>query len=287
MQDLGKEPTAMAESGGDELSLHDVAEHLGVHYMTAYRYVRTGQLPARRDGGGWRVRRGDLEAFARPDTRPRGTRGKPQWKQHVDRLRDRLVTGDEAGAWQVVERALVGGAEPAELYVRILAPALRDVGDRWAQGRFTVEDEHRATTVATRVIGRMGPRFARPGRHRGTVVVGAVPGDSHALPVAMLADVLRGERYEVVDLGGSTPLESFVSAASRADDLVAIGLSTSTAEGLAEAPSVVKALRAELPGVPVLLGGPAVGDEASARRAGADAWAPDAIKAVAALDQLG
>ena len=36
----------MVESRDGELSLHDVAERLGVHYMTAYRYVRTGQLAA-------------------------------------------------------------------------------------------------------------------------------------------------------------------------------------------------------------------------------------------------
>ncbi len=275
----------MVESREDDLSLHEVAERLGVHYMTAYRYLRTGQLVARREAGEWRVRSQDLDAFTRPAA-ARGTRGKPRWAQHAHRLRDRLVTGDEAGAWQVLERALVGGAEPQELYVRVLGPALREVGDGWAEGRLTVEDEHRATAVATRIIGRMGPRFARPGRHRGTVIVGAVPGDSHALPVAMLADVLRGERYEVFDLGGSTPLESFVSAGAQADNLIAVGLSASTQDGLAAAAEVIAVLHAELGNVPVLLGGPAVPDERTARRAGADAWAPDAVRAAALLEQL-
>ena len=32
------------------LTLAEAANHLGVHYMTAYRYVRTGQLPARKAG---------------------------------------------------------------------------------------------------------------------------------------------------------------------------------------------------------------------------------------------
>ena len=32
------------------LTLPEVAEKLGVHYMTAYRYVRTGRLPAKRSG---------------------------------------------------------------------------------------------------------------------------------------------------------------------------------------------------------------------------------------------
>ena len=32
------------------ITLHEAAARLGVHYMTAYRYVRTGRLPAERDG---------------------------------------------------------------------------------------------------------------------------------------------------------------------------------------------------------------------------------------------
>ena len=39
------------------VTLHEAAERLGVHYMTAYRYVRTGRLPAERDGAhGWSTR---------------------------------------------------------------------------------------------------------------------------------------------------------------------------------------------------------------------------------------
>ena len=48
----------------NELSLNEVAEKLGVHYMTVYRYVRTGLLPAAKSGGTWRVLADDLENFA-------------------------------------------------------------------------------------------------------------------------------------------------------------------------------------------------------------------------------
>lgn len=285
-----KDDATMARSTGPELSLHEVAERLGVHYMTAYRYVRTGQLPARREGGEWRLREADVTAFATQAAR-RGSgrtgRGRRQrWRDHIERLRDRMVNGDEPGAWQVLERALVGGAEPTDLYVHVLGPALHEVGDGWESGELTIEDEHRASVVATRVIGRLGPRFARPGRRRGTVVLGAAPEDTHALPTAMLADVLRAARYRVIDLGGATPVESFLTAARDADSLVAVGVSASTSASLGAATSVIAAVRASLPGVPILLGGPAVVDEATAQRAGADGWAADAATAVAVLGAL-
>ncbi|HLU43332.1 MAG TPA: helix-turn-helix domain-containing protein, partial [Microthrixaceae bacterium] len=48
----------------ETLNLKQVAQRLGVHYMTAYRYVRTGRLPARREGNVWLVEGADLAAFA-------------------------------------------------------------------------------------------------------------------------------------------------------------------------------------------------------------------------------
>ena len=46
-----------------DISLHDVAEMLDVHYMTVYRYVRQGQLPATKVGRSWYVKPSDLELF--------------------------------------------------------------------------------------------------------------------------------------------------------------------------------------------------------------------------------
>ena len=48
---------------GDGMTLQQAAAFLGVHYMTVYRYVRLGLLPARKDGARWRVERADVEAF--------------------------------------------------------------------------------------------------------------------------------------------------------------------------------------------------------------------------------
>ncbi len=45
------------------LTLHEAAAELGVHYMTAYRYVRLGQLDAVKRSGTWRVSRAELDRF--------------------------------------------------------------------------------------------------------------------------------------------------------------------------------------------------------------------------------
>ena len=43
--------------------MHEVADELGVHYMTTYRYVRLGMLPARKVGSTWRVKASDVAEF--------------------------------------------------------------------------------------------------------------------------------------------------------------------------------------------------------------------------------
>ena len=79
---------------------------------------------------------------------------------------DRLVAGDEAGAWSILEEALLGGADPVGLHVDLLAAAMGEIGERWAVDELSIADEHRATALASRLVGRLGPRFVRRCRRR-------------------------------------------------------------------------------------------------------------------------
>ena len=174
----GKEP--------DLIGLNEVADRLGVHYMTVYRYMRTGRLPAVKVGGEWRVEPRDVDHLLRRE--PVGEVRAPRRNWAKSRILDRLLAGDELGAWNVVESALASGAAPSEVHLALLAPALRTVGERWEAGGITVGDEHKASVVARRVISRLGPQFNRRGRKRGVVVLGAVAGERHDIPGAMVAD---------------------------------------------------------------------------------------------------
>ncbi|HEX6423308.1 MAG TPA: B12-binding domain-containing protein [Acidimicrobiales bacterium] len=257
------------------LTLQQVADQLGVHYMTAYRYVRTGQLAGVRRGGRWTVTAGDLAAFPRRagDDAP-GDAGSDG--PYRTRLLDRLVAGDEAGAWRVVESALVSATTPDRAHLDLLAPCLRAVGDRWAAGTLTVGGEHVASAVAARLAARLAPLCARRGRHRGTLVVGGAPGELHGLPITLLANVLRARGWEVVELGPNTPTADLVGAASSADRLRAVGVSVGSAATLDAAAGTLAELGERLPEVPRLVGGSGVPDAAAARLLGGDAWAPDA-----------
>jgi len=254
---------------------------LGVHYMTVYHYVRTGKLAGERHSATWSVAVADVEAIRdQPRRQVRGAARTVRPRQ----LADRLVAGDEAGSWTLLEGALASGNAPSSVYGDILSPAMRLIGAEWERGAITVADEHRASAVATRLVGRMGPYFARRGRSKGTVVLGAAPGDHHSLPGAMLADLLRVAGFDPDDLGANTPPASFVDAATTADRLVAVLVGATMATHDDAIRDVVSALRGAGVRVAILTGGHGVRDDARALSLGADGWTGlDAATAVEAV----
>jgi excisionase family DNA binding protein len=273
---------------GDDMTLHAAAEQLGVHYMTAYRYVRLGLLPATKLGSTWRVAAADLATFRTGPSTERAApgEGSARTAPWAARFESRLVAGDGVGAWGVVEAALTAGMVPGEVYLDVIAPALRQVGDRWAAGEIDVATEHRASGIAMRVVGRLGPRLARRGRTRGAVVVGTPAGERHSLPVAILADLLRSGGWEVSDLGCDVPAGAFAGAAGRTERLLVVGVSVTSPSCLAAAAETIAVLRAALGTTPILVGGGAVPTAAVAHELGADGWAPDGRAALATLDAL-
>jgi excisionase family DNA binding protein len=270
----------------DALTLQEAADRLGVHYMTAYRYVRLGLLPASKEGSTWRVATADLERFRGPDGPASKGRGRSDPAPWAERLERRLVAGDEVGAWGVVEAALAAGADPSAIYLEVLAPAMAAIGDAWAAGQLDVSVEHRASAIASRVIGRLGPRFVRRGVSRGSVLLAAPPGDLHGLPVALAADLVRGAGFDAEDLGADLPVDALVAAACRTQRLVAVALGATTADNRSAVRQAVRYLRGAVGGVPLFVGGGAVPDEATARRLGADGGGRDAAALVDLLDAL-
>ena len=267
------------------LTLHEAAAELGVHYMTAYRYVRLGQLDAVKHSGTWRVSRAELDRFrAEPAEEPaeRAPRGRVDWGQ---RMQSRLVAGDAGGAWSVIESALAAGSTPARVYTEVISPALVNIGERWAAGELDISVEHRATGIVQRIIGRLGPQFVRRGRSRGSVVIGAPSGERHGLVVSMLSDLVRAAGWEVSDIGADSPASSFVSAA-RETRSAAVVVSVTLADSLESCRDTVLAIREAEPDMPVIVGGRGIASRAVAASVGADHHSAGLDDLLDLLDQV-
>ena len=245
---------------GNDVTLHEAAERLGVHYMTAYRYVRQGQLNATRTSAGWRVALDDLKQFSRPSAPTAGETLKGRARRHApwaSRLEARLIAGDVEGAWGVIESAMAAGSSVDRIYTEYITDAMESIGARWAAGELAVADEHRATVVVQRLLGRLGPQLNRRGRSRGTVVVGSPFGEHHSIPSAVVADLVRAEGWSVIDLGSDCPASSFTQVVEETD-AVAVLLSVSHEDSFPAAVEVTAEVRSAHPQTLVITGGRAV-----------------------------
>ncbi len=263
--------------GEPALRLAEAAERAGVHYNTMYRWVRAGRLTAHRVGGEWRVEPSDLASVTGDDAEPPspGRRGAPAWDRHRLSLLGPLTSGDLEGAWSVVQATIRSGADAEAVMLDLVAPTLSEVGRRWAEGAATVEDEHRATAVAARVLGRLSSSFARPGRKRGTVVVGGAPGDQHAFASSLVCEILRGRSWRTVELGADVPVASWARSVAGVDELVAALVVVGAEQHGPAAADTTTAIRRTAPGTLVVVGGPGVPDHHVAAALGSDTFAAD------------
>jgi methanogenic corrinoid protein MtbC1 len=194
-----------------------------------------------------------------------------------------LVQGDAAEAWRLVQAALGSAYNPEDLYFDVLGPAMRRVGDDWAAGRLDVADEDRATVVMLRLVGRLGPLFARRGTTRGAIVLGAPSGDPHGLATALVADPLRGRGFSITDLGANTPAASWAHTLAGTPRVVGVGVVVSTPVDDALVAATIATVKAHHDR-PVVLGGASMRDEAHAIALGGDIWTTSARQAVDHFD---
>lgn len=281
----GDEPGGAPDGG---INLKQVASALGVHYMTAYRYVRQGRLAARRVGTGWVVDPGNLATLLAtrdgPAPNMAGNHGpEADWR---DRLRRTLVVGDEAAAWRVLDQALASGHAPAGCYLDLLVGAIDDISGRSALPGAPIAEVYLATATAARLVALLGARFRRPGRNRGTVVFGAPIGEHHTLAISVVADLVRLEGFSCLELGANVPPEAFATTASGAHRLIAVGIGVTRSSNLDAVRTIVDTVHQVDACIPVILGGQAVTDPATAALTGADAWAPDGRTAVEVIVNL-
>src|ERR1700677_4031464 len=99
------------------ISLRDAAVLLGVHYQTAYRWVRQGALPALKVGGSYEVTLDAVAALQRDRARPApppAQRRIRDWGVFVERLYRSLLAGDEGAARDTLADLVGGGLALSE-----------------------------------------------------------------------------------------------------------------------------------------------------------------------------
>ena len=237
----------------EPLDLQRAADELGVHYQTAYRWVRTGKLPAQLVDGRYQVTRADIGAMSTKRATPQAPPppSASRLARSAERMHDALADGDESTVRSIAHGLLDEGASIIEVIQHVLVPPLVRIGADWHAGRLTIWVEHRASAIIERLLGGIAPNPR--GRRRGTVMVAAVTGDLHSLPSSMAAVSLRSDNWWVEHLGANMPPDELVRFCSEHPVDVAV-LSSTNPDTAELAADTADRLRAS--GTPVVLGRP-------------------------------
>ena len=198
------------------IDLQSAAERLGVHYQTAYKWVRSGQLPAQLVCNKYAIDLAELDAFAQQRLQPAPpTVRKPRkgFGHLSQNLTESLIAGDESLANKAIARLTADGVSLTVIIQEVVAPALTEIGTAWYEGRLTIWQEHRASGIIERILAEHYPNPR--GRRRGTAVVAAVEGELHALPASMAAAALREDNWHVHLLGANLPMAELLDFCDR------------------------------------------------------------------------
>lgn len=199
----------------ERIDLQSAADEVGVHYQTAYRWVRSGRLPAVTVDGKYQIERRDLDALVLDRLAPRRPAAPTGRRLSTasEAMYRALVDGDEGAATAVARRIVADGGPITEFIQQVLVPPLRRIGVDWSEGVVSVWQEHRASAITERILGEVA-RSPR-GRRRGTVMVAAVEGDRHSVATTMAAVALRDHNWAVHHLGADVPNDELIEFCRR------------------------------------------------------------------------
>jgi 5-methyltetrahydrofolate--homocysteine methyltransferase len=202
-------------------------------------------------------------------------------------LAEAVIAGDLEGAVAETQAALDDGAEVQAILDDGLIAAMDEVGERFAAGDMFVPEMLRSARAMQQAMHLIRPLLTESDlAAKGNVLIGTVKGDVHDIGKNLVAMMMEGAGFNVVDLGVDVAPAEFADKAGRnGADLVAMSaLLTTTMPAMRE---TIEALQQAglRDSVKVLVGGAAV-TGAFAADIGADGYAPDAPSAVGAAKQL-
>lgn len=205
----------------------------------------------------------------------------------VQALYDAVVNGDQKASIRITKEALDAGFEPMELLEKYMIPAMDEVGRRFECEDYFVPELLLAARAMKGSMELIRPLLTASGAQPvGRVAIGTVKGDLHDIGKNLVASMLEGGGFEVIDLGADVGPDRFVDAVkNQGADLICLSaLLTVTMNAMR---TTIEALEAAgvRDRVKVIVGGAPVTLQ-FAREIRADAYGENANSAVAMARQL-
>ena len=197
-------------------------------------------------------------------------------------LRAAVIKGKRNDVAAIVQAAIDEGEDINLILDRGMIPAMREIGDKFSRNEAYVPELLIAARAMQAGLALLEPLIAASGRKsRGKVAIGTVKGDLHDIGKNLVAIMLKGAGYDVIDLGVNCDITKYEEGVKQGATIIGCSsLLTTTMPYMKEVVAYFKDK-----GVKVVIGGAPV-TQAYADEIGADGYSEDANGAVKLIDSL-
>jgi 5-methyltetrahydrofolate--homocysteine methyltransferase len=190
----------------------------------------------------------------------------------------------QPGVTELMEQALDQGIDPKEILMGPLTTSMEEVGEKFERNEYLIPDMLASAECVGLAMDMLAPHLIKAGvKTKGKFLIATVAGDLHDIGKNIVAIMLKGAGYEVIDLGTDVPTARIL-AAVKEHQAPFVGLSALLTTTMRVMGEVVQKLKEEglRDKTKVLIGGAPTSKE-FAQQIEADAYCKDAFQAIDVL----
>jgi 5-methyltetrahydrofolate--homocysteine methyltransferase len=202
-------------------------------------------------------------------------------------VKDAILNGDIAQTSKLVKQAVSEDERPEDILEKGLIAGMAEVGARFKVNEIFVPEVLIAAKAMHTALDILEPFLANTGiKPKATIVVGTVKGDLHDIGKNLVAMMLKGAGFRVIDIGIDVPAKAFIDKAEHSNASL-IAMSSLLTTSMSSMKSTIEMLKQKgLDNrIKTIIGGAPVTQD-YADQIGADGYAQDASSAVDRAKEL-
>ncbi|MEN8157577.1 MAG: cobalamin-dependent protein [Bacteroidota bacterium] len=189
------------------------------------------------------------------------------------------------GADELAKQALDNGVAPSDVLSVALVPAMDRVGQKFSENKIFVPQMLMSAKAMSAAMAHLKPFFSSGDvKSKGTFIIGTVKGDLHDIGKNLVAMMVEGGGWTIIDLGVDVNEDTFNQTINDNPGAV-VGLSALLTTTMANMEVIVQKIKEAHPETKVLVGGAPLTDDFR-EKIGADFYSPDPRGAVEYLKEL-